>query len=82
MVEQLRRLRCLVALLATKCMSRLDVSTMRTEAQLGKGAEARGMETVGALRTRPVHLKQCPNITNIEWRIPRQWATNGPQIVL
>ncbi len=76
MVEQLSRLRCLVALLATECMRRLDASTMRAGAQLRKGAEARGMVTVGALRTRLVHLKQCPNITNIELRIPRQWATN------
>ncbi len=37
MVEQLGRLRCLVALLATECMRRLDVSTMRVEAQLRCG---------------------------------------------
>ncbi len=34
MVEQLGRLRCLVALLATECLRRLDVSTMRAGAQL------------------------------------------------
>ncbi len=40
MVEQLGRLRCLVAALATECMRRLDVSTMRAGARL-HGAEAR-----------------------------------------